>query len=259
MSSSREDAARNRELWTRSNAEYTDANAREAWAAEEITWGVWGIPEAELDVLPDLAGKDVVELGCGTAYVSAWLMRLGARVVGLDNSSNQLATARRFQTEFDLRFALVHADAEHAPFADESFDFAISQYGAAIWCDPYKWVPEASRILRPGGRLVFETGSPLVMLCFPTDDDDAPADTRLHRDFFGMNRFEWRAPDGTVEDIEFRLGHGDMIRLLTSCGFEIEDLMEIQAPIDGIYHAYIPLDWARRWPSAEAWKVRKRR
>ena len=50
------------------------------------------------------------------------------------------------------------------PFADQSFDFAISQYGAAIWCDPYRWIPEASRILRPGGRLVFETGSPLVML-----------------------------------------------------------------------------------------------
>lgn len=112
-------------------------------------------------------------------------MRRGARVVGLDNSSNQLATARKFQAEFDLGFPLVHADAEHAPFADESFAFAISAlsaYGAAIWCDPYRWIPEASRILRPGGRLVFETGSPLVMLCYPTDDDEAPAETRLHRD-----------------------------------------------------------------------------
>ena len=85
-----------------------------------------------LGVLPDVSGLDAVELGCGTAYFSAWLTRRGARVVGLDNSSNQLATARRFQAEFDLRFPLVHADAELAPFADESFDFAISQYGAAL-------------------------------------------------------------------------------------------------------------------------------
>ncbi len=183
---------------------------REAWAREEPVWGK-GNRESELHLLPDLAGLDAIELGCGTAYVSAWLIRRGARVVGLDISSNQLSTARMLQEEFGLRFPLVHADAERAPFADESFDFAISQYGAAIWCDPYRWIPEASRILRRGGRLVFETGSPLVMCCYPTDDDEAPADSRLHRDYFGMHRFEWRGPSGAVEDIEFRIGHGDMV------------------------------------------------
>jgi ubiquinone/menaquinone biosynthesis C-methylase UbiE len=95
---------------------------------------------------------DAIELGCGTAYVSAWLMRRGARVIGLDNSSNQLATARLLQKEFSLSFPLVHADAERPPFADASFDFVISQYGAATWCDPFRWIPEASRILRGGGR-----------------------------------------------------------------------------------------------------------
>ena len=245
----------NRVSWDEDAPSWVE-RGREAWAQEEPVWAR-GNPESELHLLPDVAGLDAVELGCGTAYVSAWLMRRGARVVGLDNSSNQLATARRLQAEFGLSFPLVHADAEHAPFADESFDFAISQYGAAIWCDPYRWIPEASRILRPGGRLVFETGSPLVMLCYPTDDDDAPADSQLHRDYFGMHRFEWHRADGTVEDIEFRLSHGDMIRLLLSCGFEIEDLIEIQAPLDGTDHPYIPLDWARRWPSAEAWRVQK--
>ncbi|WP_216843803.1 methyltransferase domain-containing protein [Phytoactinopolyspora alkaliphila] len=41
---------------------------------------------------PTLQGKDVIELGCGTAYVSAWMARRGARPVGLDNSAEQLAT-----------------------------------------------------------------------------------------------------------------------------------------------------------------------
>jgi ubiquinone/menaquinone biosynthesis C-methylase UbiE len=185
-------------------------------------------------------------------------MRRGAHVVALDNSSRQLATARMFQGEFDLRFPLVHADAERPPFADESFDFAISQYGASIWCDPYRWIPEAARILRPGGLLHFETGTPLLMLCYPTDNDDAPAEARLHRDYFGMHRFEWRGPTGTVEDIEFRIGHGAMIRLLRSSGFEIEDLVELQAPAEGAQlEPHIPLEWARRWPSAEVWKARK--
>ena len=248
----------NRASWDEDAPNWVE-RGREDWARREPVWGR-GNPESELRLLPDVSGLDAVELGCGTAYVSAWLMRLGARVVALDNSAQQLATARLLQEEFDLRFPLVHADAEQAPFADESFDFAISQYGAAIWCDPYRWIPEASRILRPGGRLVFETGSPLVMLCYPTDDDEAPADSRLHRDYFGMHRFEWHREDGAVDAIEFRLGHGDMIRLLVSCGFEIEGLVEIQAPANApAWPPDIPREWARRWPSAEAWRARKAR
>ena len=58
----------NREGWTQANAQYTSKQAEGAWAQKEITWGKWSIPERELDVLPDVQGKDVVELGCGTAY-----------------------------------------------------------------------------------------------------------------------------------------------------------------------------------------------
>src|SRR5262249_16272084 len=175
----------NRASWDEDAPNWVE-RGREAWARAEPVWGR-GHPESELNLLADVDGLDAVDLGCGTAYISAWLMRRGARPVGLDNSSRQLATAKMLQEEFDMRFPLVHADAEHAPFADGSFDLVTSQYGAAIWCDPYRWIPEAARILRPGGRLVFETLSPLVMMCFPTDDDSKPADSTLHRDFFGMH------------------------------------------------------------------------
>ena len=70
------------EAWTRANAEYTDERAEQSWAADEITWGIWNVPESELHALPDVAGKEVVELGCGTAYFGAWLKKVGAaRVV----------------------------------------------------------------------------------------------------------------------------------------------------------------------------------
>lgn len=247
----------NRDSWDADASNWVE-RGREAWASEEPVWGRGNL-ESEIHVLPDVAGLQAIELGCGTAFVAAWLMRRGARVIGLDNSSSQLGTARTFQEEFALHFPLVHADAERAPFADESFDFAISQYGAAHWCDPYRWIPEASRILRPGGRMVFETVSPLVMLSFPTHDDEAPADPQLHRDYFGMHRFEWHDHEGVVDAIEYHLGHGDLIRLLRSCGFEIEDLLELRPPPDAVVETdpYIPLSWARRWPSAEIWKVRK--
>jgi SAM-dependent methyltransferase len=75
----------NRESWTRGNASYTDSRAAAAWAQEEINWGLWGTPERELRVLPDVVSRDVIEMGCGTAYFSAWLGRRAARrVVGVD-------------------------------------------------------------------------------------------------------------------------------------------------------------------------------
>src|SRR5450759_390468 len=146
-------AARNREYWDARAPEWIDSGER-SWASPEPTWGMWGIPESELHMLEWVAGKDAVELGCGTGYISAWLARLGARPVGIDNSAKQLETARRLQTQHGLDFPLIHGVAEAVPYPDASFDFAISEYGAAIWSDPYTWIPEAHRLLRPGGRFV---------------------------------------------------------------------------------------------------------
>ena len=246
------DAARNRELWTTSNAEHTNATARDPWAAAEITWGVWNVPEADVRILPEVAGKDVVELGCGTAYVSAWLAQRGARPVGVDITPAQLDTARAMQKEFGLEFPLIEADAAETGLPDASADLVVSEYGASIWVDPYRWIPEAARLLRRGGELVFLRNSTLVILCSP---DDGPAEVCLQRPQFGMHRFEW--PEGGVE---FHLGHGDLIRLLRAQGFEILDLVEIQAPESAETHEYydfVTADWARRWPSEELWRVRK--
>ena len=233
---------------------------REAWAREEIVWGAWSVPEADLRILPDVDGLDVVELGCGTAYWSAWFARRGARPVGLDNSSRQLATALMLQDEFDLRFPLVHADGERPPFRDGSFDLAFSEYGAAIWCDPYRWIPEAARLLRPGGWLISLGGHPLLLLCYPRDDDLAPAGFTLERDYFGMHRTEWHDVNGVVDGVEFRLPPGAMIRLLRECGFEIGDLVELRVPEDATtpHDTIAPLEWVRRYPPEQIWVARKR-
>jgi ubiquinone/menaquinone biosynthesis C-methylase UbiE len=106
-------------------------------------WGIWNIPESQAHILPStIKGLEAIELGCGTAYVSAWLARLGARVTGIDNSEDQLKTARVLQTEHGLNLTLIHGNAEHVPRPDASFDLAISEYGACIWCDPYRGFPK---------------------------------------------------------------------------------------------------------------------
>ena len=164
-----EHARRNRAAWDRQADDWREPGQR-AWAQTEPTWGIWQVPESELRVLPDVDGQDVIELGCGTAYWSAWLARRGARVTGIDNSARQLETARQLQREHGLAFPLLHGSAEAVPLPDASFDLAFSEYGASIWCDPRVWVPEAARLLRPGGRLIFMKHSTILTLCGPDDD-----------------------------------------------------------------------------------------
>ena len=249
-----EHVRRNRALWDDWAKDYVAPAARN-WAQDEPAWGIWGVSEADLGALPDdLAGKDAIELGCGTAYVSAWLARRGARVVGIDNSEAQLATARRLQREHGLDFPLVHGNAEAVPYPDASFDLAISEYGACLWADPERWVPEAARLLRPDGRLVFLVNSFLMTLCMPAENNDAATD-RLLRPAFGLYRVEWPGDPG----VEFHLSHGDWIRLLRRSGFEIEDLLEVRPPPHAkTRYPFVTLDWARRWPCEEVWKARRR-
>ena len=218
----------NREGWTRANAEYTDARAREAWAQEEITWGKWSLPESEIQGLPDVTGVDVTPA--------------------------QLATARQCQQELGIEFPLVEASAEDVPLPDASFDLALSEYGASIWCEPERWVAEAARLLRPGGDLVFLVNSTLAILCSP---DEGKVAEQLQRPQFGMHRFVW-PPD---EEINFYIPHGEWIRVLTQRGFEVVALHELQAPAEAMDHPrydFVSAEWARKWPSEDIWRARKR-
>jgi SAM-dependent methyltransferase len=248
-------ALRNRELWTLANSRYTAQHGREAWTREQIEWGIWHQPEDTVRALPDIRDRDVIELGCGTAYFGAWLKKHGARrVVGVDVTPAQLASARQLNDEFQLGLELIEADAEAVPLPDASFDVAVSEYGASIWCDPYRWIPEAARLLRPGGDLVFMRNSTLSVLCIP---DEGSTTERLLRPQRGLHRLDWPEPE---QSTEFHIGFGDMIRLLRAQGFEVLDVIELFAPEGAVNHPYydsISADWAVRWPAEEIWRARK--
>jgi SAM-dependent methyltransferase len=169
-------------------------------------------------LLGDVHGLDVLELGCGTAYWSAWLQRRGARPIGLDLTPAQLATARGMH-----------------------------------WCDPHRWVTEAARVLRPGGRLVFLVNSWLAVLC---QDDVGEVSDRLRRDWRTPRRIEW-PDDGSIE---FQRPTGEWITLLRGHGFDVERLEHLLAAADADAHplrAGTP-EWPRRWPPEEVWLARLR-
>ena len=202
--------------------------------------------------MPDVDGKDVIELGCGTAYVSAWLARRGARPVAVDNSEQQLATARRLQEEHGISFPLIHGNAEQVPYPDASFDVAFSEYGASIWADPNAWIPEAARLLRPGGRLVFLVNSTTLMLCMP--DAERAATAEMLRPLRGLLRLEWSSDDS----VNFALSHGDWIAVLRANEFAVEGLRELWPAEDSsTTFPYVTLEWARQGPSEEVWIARR--
>jgi SAM-dependent methyltransferase len=243
---------RNKQAWARWAPRYVKA-AREAWQADDIFWGIWGAPESNLRLLKSLApGSSVIELGCGTAAIPAELARRGFRPVGVDFVRPLLVAAAELERDFGPRFALLCANAERLHYGDESFDCAISEYGASLWCDPYRWVPEAHRLLRPGGLLIFITNSALLMAFTP--EDGGPVGEHLVRDYFSNERVEF---PGTGA-VEFHLTHGEWIRLLRETGFVLEKLIEVQPPPDATprFH-FASAEWAQRWPSEDIWVARK--
>ena len=246
-----------REHWTKSNARYTAARARERWAQDEIDWGVWKTPESSLRILPDLRGLEVIELGCGTAYFGAWLKKHGAtRVVGVDITPAQLDTARQMEEEFGLGLEFLEANAEQVPLPDATFDMAFSEYGASIWCDSYKWIPEAARLLRPSGELVFMRSTDIEMLCSP---DEEHVSERLVRPLKGMHRLDWFSDPGPSS--EFHVPTADLFVLLRRTGFEVLDYRQLYASddaVDHMFYNYVPAEWARKWPAEEVWRARKR-
>jgi hypothetical protein len=113
---------------------------------------------------------------------------------------------------------------------------------ASLQTDPDRWVGEAARLLRPGGRLAFHAVSVLVTMCQP---GDGPAGTELLRPQRDIRRLRRR------RGVEFYPGHGRWIALLLRAGLVIDAVRELYAPPAATDHPYYPLasaHWSQRWP-----------
>ncbi|HET8862276.1 MAG TPA: class I SAM-dependent methyltransferase [Solirubrobacterales bacterium] len=245
-----EHARRNRAAW---NADADDYQAQhgQQLAGDGRAWGTWGLPESELQVLGEVAGRDILELGCGAAQGSIDLARSGARPVGLDLSEGQLGHARRLVAQAGVKVPLVQASAEAVPLADASFDIVFCDHGAMNFADPYRTVPEVARLLRPGGLFAFCHLSPIADLCWPDDADRAGE--RLVRDYFGMHQID------AVDEVVFQLPYGEWIRLFRANGFAILDLIEPRPAPDAVssYRNDEDRAWARRWPAECIWRLHR--
>jgi len=246
----------NRDIWNADAPNWVAVGER-LWQCETPEWGNWGVPDTSLELLPpDLTGKAAIELGCGTGYVSGWMVRRGARVTAIDISADQLATARRLAALHGADIAFVEGNAEATGLPDAAFDLAISEYGAAIWCAPEIWLREAWRLLRPRGELVFLGNHPMTLICAP--EDGAPCDRALHRPYKGMWGADWTEVEFEPSGICFNLTISDWMALFATVGFAVQRYREVFAPdwATGT-RAAVPAEWAKRYPVEQVWHLKK--
>lgn len=193
-----------------------------------FVWGPEGTDEADLGVLGEVEGMDVLELGCGAAQCARSLAVRGGRPVGLDLSLRQLQHSRRIDDEHALRVPVVCATATDLPFGDCSFDVVFSAFGALQFVEAAeRMTSEVARVTRPGGRFAFSVTHP-VRWSMP---DDAGEDgLRVTTSYFDRTPYVEQDENGRASYVEHHRTLGDWVRLLTGAGFRLTDLVEPQWP-----------------------------
>jgi SAM-dependent methyltransferase len=247
------EAAINRQRWDEQSDAYQERHGEQLDKSGGTAWGVWQIPESEIQALGDVSGLDVLEFGCGAAQWSIALHRQGGRVTGLDNSSRQLEHARTAMERAGVEFPLVHASAEATGLPDRSFDVVFCDFGAMTFTDPANSVPEAARLLRPGGLFAFSALTPILDMAWPPGLEH-PGE-RLALDYWEeIRRFEEPG-----EPIAFQLPYGEWIALFRKNGLTVESLIELRPPANAVssYRSVEDREWARRWPMEQIWRLRR--
>lgn len=223
----------NRHWWDDEAADYHAAHGDFIGGSTpggEFVWGPERYREAEAGLLGDVAGRTVLEIGCGSAPCSRWLRARGADVIGLDVSIGMLHHGVAAMAQDTAPVPLVQAGAEHLPFADESFDIACSSFGAVPFvADSARVMREVARVLRPGGRWVFSTNHPMRWMFL---DDPGPEGLVVRMSYFSRTPYSEADDNGAVTYVEHHRTLGDRVREIVAAGLVLEDIVEPEWPDD---------------------------
>ena len=223
-----ESARANRTWWDAEARTYQDEHGAFLGDAD-LLWCPEGLREAEARLLGEVAGRDVLEIGCGAAQGARWLASQGARVTAFDVSYGQLVESRRLDARAGVTVdRLVQADAQQLPFRDRSFDLAVSAFGGIPFvADSAGTMREIARVLRPGGLLVFSVTHP-TRWAFP--DDPGPAGLTVRQSYFDRTPYVEVDESGTATYVEHHRTLGDRVREAVAAGLEVLDVVEPEWP-----------------------------
>lgn len=217
----------NRGYWDRTARGYQAEHGAFLGDADFV-WGPEGLREADAGLLGPVAGRRVLEIGCGAAQCARWLRRAGADVLGLDLSAEQLRSSRTLDRRTGTVVPVVLADAEALPFGDAAFDLVCSAYGAVPFvADSARVMREVARVLRPGGRWVFSVTHP-IRWCLP--DDPGPDGLVVRDSYFDRRPYVEATADGRAVYAEHHRTLGDRVREIVSAGLAVRDVVEPEWP-----------------------------
>jgi SAM-dependent methyltransferase len=211
----------------------------------DFVWCPEGLREADAGLLGDVAGRRVLEVGCGSAPCSRWLAAQGADPVGLDLSGGMLRHAVALGTSTGIAVPLVQAGAERLPFADGCFDLACSAFGAVPFvAEPDRVMREVARVLRPGGRWVFAVNHPMRWVF---SDDPGPDGLVVRQSYFDRSPYVETDAAGTPTYVEHHRTLGDRIRDVVAAGLVLDDVVEPEWPEgrETVWGQWSPLRGAR--------------
>jgi SAM-dependent methyltransferase len=219
--------AANRRWWDADAEDYL-AEHGDFLGMVDFVWCPEGLRESDAGLLGEVAGRRVLEVGCGSAPCARWLTDQGARVIGLDLSAGMLRHAVAAARETGIWVPLVQADATRLPFADCSFDLACSAFGAVPFvADSAAVMREVARVLRPGGRWVFAVTHPMRWI-FP--DDPGEAGLTVAQSYFDRTPYVEVDGRGQPTYVEHHRTLGDRVREIVAAGLTLEDLIEPEWP-----------------------------
>ncbi len=195
-----------------------------------FTWCPEGLTEATEHLLGDVRGRRILEVGCGAAQCSRWLVAQGAYAVGVDLSAGMLASAHELDARTGVSAPLVQADACSLPFASESFELACSAFGAVPFvADSAAVMREVARVLRPGGRWAFSVPHPTRW----SFADDPGVDGLVARDsYFDRRPYVEQDEAGVATYVEHHRTFGDRIRDIVATGLAVTDVLEPEWPAE---------------------------
>jgi 2-polyprenyl-3-methyl-5-hydroxy-6-metoxy-1,4-benzoquinol methylase len=163
MSNNEESFALNRALW---NARTKHHVGSKFYDVEGFLRGSNSVSAKELELLGDVAGKQVLHLQCHFGQDTLSLARMGAKVTGLDLSDVAIAEARKLALRADLKAEFIEANVlDLQPALAGRFDIVFTSYGVVGWLPELgKWARNIARYLKPGGKLVLVEFHPAVWM-----------------------------------------------------------------------------------------------